>query len=144
MLTIQEKQENIIQNMSGLEDWLDKYQYLNDLGKQLDPLEPALKSEENMLPGCQSKVWVVPDYKEGRLSFKAESDSTIIQGIIALLLQVLNNQSPEDIAQADLFFISEIGLSKNLSPSRANGVATIIKELKQRAQDFVVEGESTS
>jgi cysteine desulfuration protein SufE len=135
--TIKEKQEKIIRTMSGLTDWFDKYEYLNDLGKSLPALSDAEKSEKNMLPGCQSKVWLTAELNNGHVILKAESDSNIIQGMLALLLDVLNNQPPEDIVNADLFFITETGLSENLSPSRANGLSTIVKELKRHAQDFI-------
>lgn len=123
-------QDEIIEEMSRLDDWMDKYEYLIDLGRNFDSKAEELKTEENALTGCQSKVWISAELKNNGISFSADSDSLITKGILALLLRVLNNQPPRDVAHSDLYFIDRVGLSTNLSPSRANGLASIVKQLK--------------
>jgi cysteine desulfuration protein SufE len=129
-MTINEAQKQIIAQFAQFSDWLEKYEYLIGLGSRHAAMEQRLKTERNLLPGCQSQVWIRAELIDGRLHFEADSDSLIIRGILALLLQALNDQLPEDIATADLYFLREIGLSSNLSPSRANGVAAIIRRLQ--------------
>ncbi|MFW6129388.1 MAG: SufE family protein [Candidatus Aminicenantaceae bacterium] len=129
-------QNEIIQEMSGLDDWMDKYEYLINLGRNFSPPEGKFKTDENALKGCQSKVWINAELKGNKISFLADSDSLITRGILALLLRVLNHQHPEDIANSDLYFIDQIGLSTNLSPSRADGLASIIKQFKHFGAKF--------
>jgi cysteine desulfuration protein SufE len=131
MATIIEIQNKIIDAFSGMDDWLDKYSYLINLGKNHPSLEPNLKNEKTALKGCQSQVWIYAELRNEKLFFLADSDSIITKGIIALLIEVLSNQKPRDVMEADLYFIKEIGLSTNLSPSRALGLATIINHMKQ-------------
>ena len=127
-------QDKIIEEFSKLNDWFDKYEYLIDLGKSLEPLDEKLKSEENSISGCQSKVWLKAEIRNERIHYLADSDSLITKGMISLLLRVLNNQFPEDIVNADLYFIDKIGLNSNLSPARANGLISIVKQIKSSAK----------
>lgn len=135
-MKIDEIQNQIIDEMFRFEDWMDKYEHLIEQGKGLDQPGEQIRTEENSIPGCQSRVWISAKLKNGIIRLTADSDALITRGILALLLKALDNQSPEDIAQADLYFIREIGLSTNLSPSRANGLATIIKQIKSYAAGF--------
>jgi len=135
-MTINEIQNSIVHEMSDLNDWLDKYEYLINLGKKHEPLGNQYKTEENSLQGCQSQVWIRAKLEDNKIHFSGDSDSIITRGILSLLLRVFDNQSPDDIANADLYFIDEIGLSTNLSPSRANGLQTIIKQLKDYGNTY--------
>jgi len=137
MDSIEKIQNKIIEEFLPIDDWLDKYDHIVKLARQRAPMPEELKNDASQLPGCQSQVWITADNVENRVIFKAESDSAITNGIIALLLRVFNNQSPEDIANADLFFLKEIGISASLSPSRSNGVASIMRRFKQLAHLFV-------
>ena len=127
-------QDEIIQEFSQLDDWLDKYEYLINLGKTLKSPDEKLKSEENSISGCQSKVWIKTELINEKIHYVADSDSLITKGIIALLLRVLNNQYPEDIVNADLYVIDKIGLNTNLSPSRVNGLMSILNQIKTSAK----------
>ena len=129
-MSIKEIQDAIINEFSRLPDWIDKCEYLIELGKKHPIIETQFKSEQYALAGCQSQVWIYAEIRDNRLFFLADSDSVIIKGILALMLRVLNDQSPEDVAKADLYFVKEIGLSTNLSPTRANGVVSIVKQMK--------------
>ena len=131
---IDDIQDEIIDEFSKLSDWFDKYKYLIKLGKTLEPIDEKIKTEENMISGCQSSVWLKSETKKERIHYFADSDSLITKGMISLLLRVLNNQHPEDIVNADLYYIDKIGLSSNLSPSRANGLMSIVKQLKSYAK----------
>jgi cysteine desulfuration protein SufE len=132
-MTINEAQDKIIAEFSNFADWIDKCEYLIELGKNHTITDTKFKVEEYVLPGCQSQVWIYPEVKDNLLSFLVDSDSVIIKGILVLLLRVLNNKLPKDIAQADLYFVKAIGLSTNLSPTRAIGIASIIKQMKKLA-----------
>jgi len=127
-------QDKIIEEFSKLNDWFDKYEYLIDLGKSLEPADEKLKSEENSISGCQSQVWIKAEMRDERIHYLADSDSLIIKGMISLLLRVLNNQYPEDIINSDLYFIDKIGLNSNLSPARVNGLMSIVKQIKSSAK----------
>jgi cysteine desulfuration protein SufE len=129
-MTINEIQDKIITDFSRFPDWIDKCEYLIGLGKSHTIIDTWFKVEQYMLRGCQSQVWIYAEVKDHRLSFLVDSDSVIIKGVLVLLLRVLNNQQPKDVAQADLYFIKAVGLSTNLSPTRANGVASIIKQMR--------------
>jgi cysteine desulfuration protein SufE len=137
-MTINEIQDKIIEEFSILDDWLDKYEYIIKSGKELDPLQETLKTEENSVKGCQSRVWIGAELKGNELCFFADSDALITKGLIALVLRVLNNQTPDVIANTELYFIDKIGLSSNLSPSRANGLASIVKHIKWHAQSHLI------
>jgi cysteine desulfuration protein SufE len=136
MMTINVIQDKIIEEFSELDDWLDKYEYLIDLGKELNPLAADLKTEDNAIKGCQAKVWISAEMKDGKLCFFADSDALITKGLIALLLRVLNDQTPADIVNADLYFIEKVGLNSHLSPSRANGLASIVKQIKWYGMEY--------
>ena len=131
---INKSQDEIIEEFSKLNDWFDKYEYLINLGKSLEPLDEKLKSEENSISGCQSQVWIKAEMRDERIHYLADSDSLITKGMISLLLRVLNNQYPENIINSDLYFIDKIGLNSNLSPARVNGLMSIVKQIKSSAE----------
>ena len=133
MQTINEIQDEVIEEFSAFDDWMDKYQMLIDLGNDLEPLEEHYKTPENIIEGCQSRVWVQCDYVDGRLQLSADSDALIVKGIIALLIRVLNNQTPADILGSELYFIDRIGLRDHLSPTRSNGLLAMIKQIRAYA-----------
>tara|TARA_B100000678_G_C18008337_1_gene421726 strand:- start:164 stop:580 length:417 start_codon:yes stop_codon:yes gene_type:complete len=132
-MTIAEKEQDIIDEFAIYDDWMDKYEYIIELGKELPLIDDALKSEDKLIKGCQSKVWVHAEEKEGKIYFTADSDAVITKGIIALLIRVLNDESPKAIANADLGFIKEIGLHEHLSPTRSNGLVSMVKQMKMYA-----------
>jgi cysteine desulfuration protein SufE len=127
-------QDEIIDEFSTLNDWFDKYEYLINRGKSLEPADEKLKSEENSISGCQSQVWIKAEMRDERIHYLADSDSLITKGMISLLLRVLNNQFPEDIVNSDLYFIDKIDLNSNLSPARVNGLMSIVKQIKSSAE----------
>lgn len=139
MQTIKELQDEVIEEFDGLDDWMDKYQMLIDLGNDLEPLEERYKTPENIIEGCQSRVWVQCDYVDGRLQLSADSDALIVKGIIALLIRVLNNQTPADILGSELYFIDRIGLRDHLSPTRSNGLLAMIKQIRAYAVAYSSE-----
>lgn len=132
-MTINELQDEVIEEFSEFTDWMDKYQMLIDLGNELEPLDEQYKTESNLIDGCQSRVWLQCDEKDGRLIFTADSDALIVKGIIALLIRVVNNHTPKEIIDADLYFIDRIGLREHLSPTRANGLLAMTKQMKMYA-----------
>lgn len=133
MPTIQEIQEDIIDEFSMFEDWEERYQYMIDLGKSLPLIDPKFKTDDNIIKGCQSKVWVHADMQDNKVVFTADSDAIITKGIIAILIRVFSNQHPKDIIEANTDFIDKIGLKEHLSPTRANGLVSMIKQLKMYA-----------
>lgn len=133
MNSIEEVQNEIVEEFSIFDEWMDRYSYLIDLGKKLPPLDDKLKTEAHLIKGCQSQVWVVPEVKDGRIHFEADSDAMITKGIIALLVRVLSGRTPDEIINADLHFIDDIGLKENLSPTRSNGLVNMIKQMRQYA-----------
>ncbi len=135
-MTIKNVQQEIIDEFSMFEDWDERFQYIIDLGKQLPLIEDQFKTDENVIKGCQSKVWVHATEKEGIIKFSADSDAIITKGIIALLIRVFSNQKAKDILEADTKFIDEIGLKEHLSPTRANGLVSMIKQIKMYALVF--------
>ena len=136
-MTIEEIQEEIIDEFSGFDDWMDKYQLLIDLGGEQEPLPEQYKTESNLIDGCQSRVWLQADLtEEGLVHFQAESDALIVQGIVALLIRVLSDHTPDEILSADLHFIEEIGLKEHLSPTRSNGLVAMLKQMKLYAMAF--------
>ena len=137
-MTINEAQDEVIEEFSDFTDWMDKYQLLIDLGNELQPLDPKYKTEDNLIDGCQSRVWLRAEMKEGLLYFTAESDALIVKGIIALLIRVLSGHTPQEIASADLYFIGRIGLSKHLSPTRPNALLAILKQLQLSAEAYKI------
>ncbi len=131
--TINELQDEVVEEFSDFDDWMDKYQMLIDLGNDLETLDDKYKTEQNLIDGCQSRVWVQCDYTDGKLVFTADSDALIVKGIIALLIQVLSGHTPKEILDADLYFIDKIGLRDHLSPTRSNGLLAMVKQIKAYA-----------
>ena len=140
MMTINEIQDEIIEEFSDFEDWMDKYQLLIDLGSDQPPLEEKYKNEQNLIDGCQSRVWLQADMIDSKLHFQAESDALIVKGIVALLIRVLGDHTPQEILDTDLYFIERIGLSEHLSPTRSNGLLAMIKQMKMYALAFKAKG----
>ena len=136
MATINEIQDEIIDEFSGFDDWMDKYQLLIDLGNEQEPLDEKYKIESNLIDGCQSRVWLQADYVDGKLNFTAESDALIVKGIVALLIRVLSGHTPQEILDADLYFIEQIGLKEHLSPTRSNGLLAMVKQMRVYALAF--------
>ena len=134
-MTINEIQDKIIEEFLSLEDGFEKYKYIVDLGKSLEPLNDEFKTEENLISGCQSEVWLKADKRNGKIFFTADSDALITKGIISLLLRVVNNQSPNDIINNELYFIDRIGLKSNLSPVRGNGLFSVVNQIKSFAEN---------
>ncbi|MCI7787319.1 MAG: SufE family protein [Prevotellaceae bacterium] len=132
-MTINEQQDEVIEEFEGFSDWMDKYQMLIDLGNDLEPLDAKYKTEQNLIDGCQSRVWLQADYVDGQIVFTADSDALITKGIIALLIQVLSGHTPSEIANADLYFIDRIGLKEHLSPTRSNGLLSMVKQIRMYA-----------
>lgn len=137
--TINELQDAVIEEFSDFDDWMDKYQMLIDLGNDFEPLDEKYKTEQNLIDGCQSRVWLQCDDVDGKLVFTADSDALIVKGIIALLVRVLSGQTPKDILDADLYFIDRIGLREHLSPTRSNGLLAMIKQIKAYAVAYSVK-----
>ena len=135
-MTINEIQDEIIEEFSGFDDWMDKYQLLIDLGNEQAPLDEKYKTEQNLIDGCQSRVWLQADYADGKIHFSAESDALIVKGIVALLIRVLSDHTPQEILDADLYFIEEIGLKEHLSPTRSNGLVAMVKQIRAYALAF--------
>ena len=135
-MTINEIQDEIIEEFSGFDDWMDKYQLLIDLGNEQEPLDDKYKTEQNLIEGCQSRVWLQADLNDGKLLFTAESDALIVKGIVALLIRVLSGHTPQEILDADLYFIEEIGLKEHLSPTRSNGLLAMVKQMRMYALAF--------
>jgi len=129
-MTINEIQDQIIEDFSFFEDWMEKYEYIIDLGKSLPLIKKDYKLDENLIRGCQSRVWLHAEMNDDKVQFTADSDAVITKGIIGLLIQVLNNQKAEDIAKSDLYFIDKIGLKEHLSPTRSNGLLSMVKQMK--------------
>ena len=132
-MTINEIQDEVIEQFQDFTDWMDKYQMLIDLGNDLEPLDAKYKTEQNLIDGCQSRVWLQADYVDGQIVFTADSDALITKGIIALLIQVLSGHTPSEIANVDLYFIDRIGLKEHLSPTRSNGLLSMVKQIRMYA-----------
>ena len=139
-MTINEAQDEVIEEFEDFTDWMDKYQMLIDLGNELESLNEKYKTDNNLIDGCQSRVWVQCDYVDGKLVFTAESDALIVKGIIALLIRVLSGHTPQEILDADLYFIDKIGLKDHLSPTRSNGLLAMIKQIRVYALAYNVKG----
>ena len=138
-MTINEIQDEIIEDFTVLDDWMDRYQLLIDLGEEQPALAEADKQDQNLIDGCQSRVWLVCDQKDGILTFRAESDALIVKGIAALLVKVLSGHTAQEILDADLYFIREIGLNEHLSPTRSNGLLAMVKQMRMYALAFSVK-----
>ncbi len=135
-MTINEQQDEVIEEFSELDDWMDRYQLLIDLGEEQEPLPDNEKTEQNLIDGCQSRVWLVCDENNGILTFRAESDALIVKGIVSLLIRVVSGHTPQEILDANLYFIREIGLTEHLSPTRSNGLLAMIKQMRMYALAF--------
>ena len=136
MITINEIQDEVIEEFSSFDDWMDKYQMLIDLGNELAPLDEKYKTESNLIDGCQSRVWLQADYEDGLIRFQGDSDALIVKGIVSLLIRVLNEHTPQEILDADLYFIDRIGLRDHLSPTRSNGLLAMLKQMRMYALAF--------
>ncbi len=139
MQTIHEIQDEIIEEFSVFDDWMDKYSLLIDLGNSLPTLDESYKTNENLIEGCQSRVWLHADYRDGRVWFEAESDAIIVKGIVSLLVRILSGHTPDEIISADLYFIEHIGLTEHLSPTRSNGLVAMVKQMRMYALAFQVK-----
>ena len=135
-MTINELQNNVIEEFADFDDWMDKYALLIDLGNSLPPLEEKYKTESNLIEGCQSRVWLQADYVDGKILFKGESDAVIVKGIGSLLISILSDHTPQEILDADLYFIEKIGLKEHLSPTRSNGLVAMVKQMRMYALAF--------
>ena len=140
-MSINEIQDEIIAEFSDFEDWMDRYQLLIDMGSDEEPLDEQYKTEQNLIDGCQSRVWLQADLIDGMVHFRAESDALIVKGIVALLVRVLSDHTPQEILDADLYFIDQIGLREHLSPTRSNGLGAMLKQMKMYALAFKVKGQ---
>lgn len=135
-MTINEAQDEVIEEFAGFTDWMDKYQMLIDLGSELEPLDSRYKTGQNLIDGCQSRVWLQADYDGSVITFTADSDALIVKGIIALLIRVISGHTPEEILSTDLYFIERIGLKDHLSPTRSNGLLAMVKQIRMYALAF--------
>jgi cysteine desulfuration protein SufE len=136
-MNIEAKQQEIIDEFAIYDDWMEKYEYIIDLGKETPSIDPSKKTNDRLIEGCQSRVWLDAAFEGGKLHFTADSDAIITKGIIGLLIRVMNNESPETIVQTDLHFIKDIGLQEHLSPTRANGLASMVKKMKVLALQYL-------
>ena len=141
-MSINEIQDEIIEEFTELDDWMDRYQLLIDLGHDQPPFDSRYTTESNLIDGCQSRVWLQADYRDGLLYFSAESDALIVKGIIALLIRVLSGHTPDEILDADLYFIEQIGLREHLSPTRSNGLLAMMKQMRLYALAFKSKGHA--
>ncbi len=132
-MTITEKEQAIVDEFLIYDDWMDKYEYIIELGKDLPIIDASKKTDDRLIKGCQSRVWLDAEKKDGKMHYSADSDAIITKGIIALLIRVLNDEDPKDIAKAELGFIKEIGLQEHLSPTRSNGLVSMVKQMKMNA-----------
>lgn len=135
-MTINEIQDEVIEEFSVFDDWMDKYALLIDMGNALPTLDGRYKTSSNLIEGCQSRVWLQADYTDGQVIFQGESDAVIVKGIVSLLIQVLSHHTPQEILDADLYFIERIGLKEHLSPTRSNGLVAMLKQMKMYALAF--------
>lgn len=142
MKTINELQDEVVEEFSEFDDWMDKYQLLIDLGNEQEALDPQYKTEQNLIDGCQSRVWLAADLIDGKVIFRAESDALIVKGIISLLIQVVSGHTPDEILNSDLYFIERIGLKEHLSPTRSNGLLAMVKQMRMYALAFKAKMEA--
>ena len=138
MTEINQIQDEIIDEFSGMDDWMDRYAYIIELGNGLDALDESLKTPDNLIDGCQSRLWLDAQYHDGVVTYRADSDAIIVKGIVALLIRVLSGQRPQDIVDADLYFIDRIGLREHLSPTRSNGLRSMLKNMRAYAMAFAM------
>jgi len=140
-MTINEIQDEIIEEFSDLTDWMDKYSLLIEWGNELDSFDEVYRIDQNLIEGCQSKVWLHASIENNKIRYTAESDAIIVKGIVALLIRVLDNHTPDEILESDLYFINKIGLKEHLSPTRSNGLLSLVKQMRLYALVFKVKGE---
>ena len=140
-MSINEVQQEIIEEFSIYDDWLDRYQYIVDLGNSLSDFPPEEETDTNLIEGCQSKVWIIASYRDGKVYFKAKSDAIIVKGIVVLLIRVLSGRTPDEILENELFFIDKIGLTEHLSPTRSNGLVSMVKRMRMFALAFKTKYE---
>lgn len=138
-MTINQIQDEIIEDFSALDDWMDRYSLIIEMGNTLPAMQEEKKTPQNIIEGCQSRVWITAEMSDGKVHFEGESDAIIVRGIVSLLLKVLNNQSPKDIVESDLYFIKEIGLQEHLSPTRSNGLVSMLRQMKLFAATFAAQ-----
>lgn len=129
-MTIEQVQQEIIEEFSGYSDWMDKYGYLIELGNELEDLDPKEKTDQNLIKGCQSRVWLVADIEDGKIIFRGESDAVIVKGLVALLLRVVSGRTPDELIENELHFIDDLGLKQHLSPTRSNGLLAMVKQIR--------------
>jgi cysteine desulfuration protein SufE len=143
-MELNQVQNNIVEEFSAFEDWMDKYNFLIELGKYLPLLDPRFKTKDFLIEGCQSKVWLHPEFDGKIITFSADSDAIITKGIVSLLIKVLSGRTPKEILETDLFFIDKIGLRQNLSPTRSNGLLSMVKQMKLYAMAYEVKNKKES
>jgi cysteine desulfuration protein SufE len=136
-MTINEKQDSIIEDFEMFEDWMEKYEYIIQLGKELPEMNPQDKIESNLIKGCQSRVWLHPEIKDGKLCFDADSDALITKGLVSMVVQVLSCHTPKEIADSEIYFVDKIGLTSHLSPTRSNGLLSMLKQIKMYAVAYM-------
>lgn len=141
-MTIQEKQDEIIDDFSVFSDWMDKYEYIIQLGKDLPLIDEQYKTDDHLIRGCQSRVWLHADYKDGLIHFTADSDAIITKGLISMVIRVLSGHTPREIMDADIYFVDAIGLTSHLSPTRSNGLLSMLKQIKAYALALHVQKSS--
>lgn len=141
-MTIEEKANSLVEEFQMFDEWMDKYSYIIELGKEMPLIDEKYKDPQHLISGCQSRVWLYAEMKEGKVVFTADSDAVITKGIISLLLRVVSNETPKDIANADFSFIEEIGLKDHLSPTRANGLVSMMKQIKLYAKAFQLKNSN--
>lgn len=141
-MTIEDRQQDIISQFSDIDDWMDRYAYIIDLGNELPPLPEELKTPDRLIEGCQSRVWLDARLEDGKVNFRADSDAIIVKGIISMLVEVLSGHTPQEILDADLHFIKDIGLSEHLSPTRSNGLVAMVKQMRAYAAAFKAKTQS--
>lgn len=139
-MTINELQDEIIEEFSQFDDWMDKYSLLIDLGNSLEPLDGKHKTPQNIIEGCQSRVWLNADYVDGMVKYQGESDAILVKGIVSLLIQVMTNHTPDEILSTELYFIDKIGLKEHLSPTRSNGLVAMVKQMRMYALAYKAKG----
>ncbi len=140
--TINQIQDEIIEEFSGFDDWMDKYGLIIEIGNELPPLDPQYKTTSNLIEGCQSRVWLQADYKDGKVYYQGDSDTVIVKGIVSLLIKVLSGHTPDEILSTDLYFIEKIGLKEHLSPTRSNGLVAMLKQMKLYALAFKAKNQA--
>lgn len=144
MLTINQIQDDIVEEFSAFDDWMDKYALLIELGNSLEPLDEQYKTDNYLIEGCQSRVWLYASYQDGTITYRAESDAVIVKGIVSLLIKVLSGHTPQEILDAELYFVERIGLNEHLSPTRSNGLRAMMKQMRLYAMVFKAQEENNA